>query len=797
MTRRLEGTKNPYRESFNLHDAATMCVNDYSQHLMQVVTKQQRQIDRHFYDNESYDYNMNIFFRSNKNIITTDPDSEDDSCDTHPSSCINALSIPEKIDYLMKEMNSKSIYFDINHHCWKIHSTTRHKPTVSNNDHFKFQITFDKLIQQFYFMKNDGLDRNTLLLQAIEIDATDVAMDIIRMDHNTHDDYMRGDTDEDDENYHRSLRYATIRSFTSLETPNSVGVTPLIMAIQTGNMTIVQALLRCHISILYASSKQYTSSALFQAAHYGRTQMMEYLIEHFHKVCYFQCDFNRFIDFKNKNGTTPLMRAAQEGHLSTVKLLLKHKADRNMQNKIGLSPLMFAAQRGHTEICQLLIKYGADIDAATDRDVNALLLACKRGHVAIVKALVTAGCDLLHTNNEELTAQQVIQRRIHKRHFTLPERHNNNRSILPQRTLFEIRSGDDGDGRMNDHDDVNIFAISNSTDAKLLFLLRPDTQFQLIQRLQRNRRNFEICRIHRLLQEERADIDFKEGSTCDIVSALQKLEQLTQGHGDTDPTMTMSTTDQQSHLPQQKRRLTGVPLIFSETSTQTLLRIMLLSEPLVQKIALFLPLPKLWCKKTVGLHDYESLNETMVYALDFIDEILEEGGILSAFAQAKIPAPSPHRTWCDWKRSARPNGSWMDLNDEGNWTLPYHNPYHIRRSSITTSSVPSFRDKSTPTLCELRRSVGYSTVLSQNQSLTNIVSILEDTPYHMPRHIIDRLILMADVASICRRCCIEPYQSTLMRSDIQSGIHFDSSATDDIIDLIYSLKNWYETQTSL
>jgi hypothetical protein len=214
-------------------------------------------------------------------------------------------------------------------------------------------------------------------------------------------------------------------------------------------------------------------------------------------------------------------------------------------------------------------------------------------------------------------------------------------------------------------------------------------------------------------------------------------------------------------------------------------------------IALFLPLPNLWSARQDGLRNYESPNETIFHALDFIDEILEEGGILLAFDKAQVPPPSPHRTWCDWKRSSRPNGTWSDLDDEEKWPLLYQNPFHLRRSSITTSSLPSFRDKSNPTICELRRSVGYSAVLSQNKSLTNIASILEDAPYHMPRYIIDQLILIHDVASICRRCCMVPYRSTLMQNEIQPSVNFDVSTKYDIIALVRSLRSWYDIQTEL
>lgn len=59
---------------------------------------------------------------------------------------------------------------------------------------------------------------------------------------------------------------------------------------------------------------------------------------------------------------TPLMRAAEEGHLAEVRRLLRKGANVNakIEELGGLDALMLAARRGHLEVVKVLLKAGAD-----------------------------------------------------------------------------------------------------------------------------------------------------------------------------------------------------------------------------------------------------------------------------------------------------------------------------------------------------------------------------------------------------------------------------------------------------
>lgn len=59
--------------------------------------------------------------------------------------------------------------------------------------------------------------------------------------------------------------------------------------------------------------------------------------------------------------STPLMEAAQEGHLELVKYLLENNANVHAQTQTGDTALTYACENGHTDVADLLLQYGADL----------------------------------------------------------------------------------------------------------------------------------------------------------------------------------------------------------------------------------------------------------------------------------------------------------------------------------------------------------------------------------------------------------------------------------------------------
>jgi ankyrin repeat protein len=72
-------------------------------------------------------------------------------------------------------------------------------------------------------------------------------------------------------------------------------------------------------------------------------------------------------DSKDRNGGTPLWRAAENGHDAVVKLLLnKEGVDPNSKDNFdGRTPLWRAAANGHEAVVKLLVEKGAELQPTT------------------------------------------------------------------------------------------------------------------------------------------------------------------------------------------------------------------------------------------------------------------------------------------------------------------------------------------------------------------------------------------------------------------------------------------------
>ena len=97
-------------------------------------------------------------------------------------------------------------------------------------------------------------------------------------------------------------------------------------------------------------------------------------------------------------GITAFLAAIGTGNLSTVELLVRHKADVNLatQGWVKRTPLQRAAEIGSREIVELLINHGANINApaATRGGGTALQLAAIGGYIPTACMLLDRGADV-------------------------------------------------------------------------------------------------------------------------------------------------------------------------------------------------------------------------------------------------------------------------------------------------------------------------------------------------------------------------------------------------------------------
>ncbi|KAJ0174880.1 hypothetical protein K1T71_009988 [Dendrolimus kikuchii] len=149
----------------------------------------------------------------------------------------------------------------------------------------------------------------------------------------------------------------------------------------------------------------------------------------------------RDIDAIDENGCTALQRAAADGHVEVVQLLLQHGADPNKQdhlhgntaaheaawkgysrcvcllarggaslaarNAAGFAPLHLACQNGHNQSCREILLCGASPDLQNNYGDTPLHTAARYGHAGVTRILISAQCRVSEQNKNGDTALHI------------------------------------------------------------------------------------------------------------------------------------------------------------------------------------------------------------------------------------------------------------------------------------------------------------------------------------------------------------------------------------------------------
>jgi ankyrin repeat protein len=91
------------------------------------------------------------------------------------------------------------------------------------------------------------------------------------------------------------------------------------------------------------------------------------------------------------DGATALHWAVNRNNLDLVDLLLRAGADVKATNRYGVQPISLAAENGNPAIIARLLKSGADPNAALPGGETALMTAARVGNADAIKALLVAG----------------------------------------------------------------------------------------------------------------------------------------------------------------------------------------------------------------------------------------------------------------------------------------------------------------------------------------------------------------------------------------------------------------------
>jgi ankyrin repeat protein len=193
-----------------------------------------------------------------------------------------------------------------------------------------------------------------------------------------------------------------IQAGADAKTSNRDGVTPLWLAVTNRNPEIADMLLKAGADPNAALPSGETT--LMTAAQTGSAEVAELLIERGANVEVAGPSF----------GETALMIAAMANHPEVVQLLLKQGAELNGRSKtlsyskdrFGLegvltilppgswTPLMYAAREGAIDSVRVLCDAGAELNAADPNGSTSLLLAITNGHFDTAALLVEKGADV-------------------------------------------------------------------------------------------------------------------------------------------------------------------------------------------------------------------------------------------------------------------------------------------------------------------------------------------------------------------------------------------------------------------
>ncbi|NWS68579.1 INVS protein, partial [Crotophaga sulcirostris] len=158
---------------------------------------------------------------------------------------------------------------------------------------------------------------------------------------------------------------------------DSQGATPLHYAAQSNFAETVEVFLK-HPSVKDDSDLEGRTSFMW-AAGKGSDDVIRTMLA-------LKLDID--INMTDKYAGTALHAAALSGHVSTVKLLLEHKAQVDALDVMKHTPLFRACEMGHKEVIQTLIKGGARVDLVDQDGHSPLHWAALGGNADVCQILI-------------------------------------------------------------------------------------------------------------------------------------------------------------------------------------------------------------------------------------------------------------------------------------------------------------------------------------------------------------------------------------------------------------------------
>ncbi len=183
------------------------------------------------------------------------------------------------------------------------------------------------------------------------------------------------------------------------------GEPPMALAAGNGDAKMVKLLLDSGAALDWTANNG--GSILHFAANGGNTDILQLALARLPKEA---------IDRISKQGTTPLMVAAEKGNVAFVQGLIDAGADATQRSGVHASlgdvaAIHYAAMKARFEVVQLLLQNSVPPDQTTGRGLTPLMLAAGVGDLASVKVLLKAGARVNMSDRERVTALHYAARR--------------------------------------------------------------------------------------------------------------------------------------------------------------------------------------------------------------------------------------------------------------------------------------------------------------------------------------------------------------------------------------------------
>ena len=184
------------------------------------------------------------------------------------------------------------------------------------------------------------------------------------------------------ENGYADVNAAKVRT---INTNSDNGVTPLMIAAREGRLNVVTVLIKEGVDVSLPDYDGRTALHFAAGSSENSCEILSCLIEN-------GADINKG---RNDN-QTPLMVAAENGHVSVATFLIEHGADVDLQDNDGKTALHHAFHGSDVscEILSCLIGIGADVNARTNNTGTPLMIAAEKGHINAVTSLVECGANV-------------------------------------------------------------------------------------------------------------------------------------------------------------------------------------------------------------------------------------------------------------------------------------------------------------------------------------------------------------------------------------------------------------------